>query len=45
VFVELNDGGGFLEFAALPLAAFELDFAEVFQSFVELAREALAVEA
>jgi hypothetical protein len=43
--VEQDDGGRVSEVAVFALAAFELDFAEVFQRFVELAGEALAVEA
>ena len=44
-FVEFEDGGGVPEFAVFALAAFVLDRAEVFQGFVKLAGEALAVEA
>jgi len=43
--VEFEDGGGVSEVAVFALAAFELDGAEVFQRFVELAGESLAVEA
>ena len=43
--MELDDVGCVLEFLVLAFAAVELDFAEVFEGFVELAGEALAVEA
>src|ERR1700719_2200501 len=43
--MELNDGGSIPEIAVLALAACELDCLEVFEGFVELAGEALAVEA
>ena len=43
--MELDDVGSFLEFLMLAFAAFELDFAEVFERFLELAGEALAVDA
>ena len=37
-------GSGVFKIAALALAAVELDFAELFERFLELAREACAVE-
>ncbi len=43
--MELNDGGSVPEIAVFALATFELDCLEVFERFVELAGEALAVEA
>ena len=45
MFMELDDVGRVLELLVLAFAAVELDFAEVFEGFVELAGEALAVEA
>jgi hypothetical protein len=43
--MEFEDGGGVPEVAVFALAAFELDRVEVFEGFVELAGQALAVEA
>jgi hypothetical protein len=45
VFVEFEDCGGVLEFAALMLAALELDVAELVERLLELAGESCAVEA
>src|ERR1035441_9545792 len=44
VFVEFEDCGGVLEFAALMLAALELDVAELVERLLELAGESCAVE-
>ncbi len=44
-FVELEEGGGVLEVAALALGAVSLDFAELVEAFLELAGEALALDA
>src|ERR1700693_5995338 len=44
VFMEFEQDGGVSQFAALALAAFELDFAELLERFLELAGEARAVE-
>jgi hypothetical protein len=43
--MEFEDGGSVPEVAVFALAAFELDRVEVFEGFVELAGETLAVEA
>jgi hypothetical protein len=44
VFVKFEQGGGIFEVALLAFAALGLDVAEVGESFLELAGEALAVE-
>ena len=44
VFVEF-EGGGVLEVAALAVSAVSVDVAERVQAFLELAREALALNA
>jgi hypothetical protein len=45
VFMELQEGRGVFEIAALALGAVGLDFAELVQGFLELAREPVAVQA
>ncbi|MBV9769205.1 MAG: hypothetical protein JOZ32_06520 [Bryobacterales bacterium] len=45
MFMEFQEGGGLLELALLLAAPFGLDFAEVGQGFLELAREPLVVQA
>jgi hypothetical protein len=45
VFVEFEDGGGVFEVAALALDAVGLDLAKLVEAFLELAREALALDA
>jgi hypothetical protein len=45
VFVEFEEGGGVFEVAALALGAVRLDFAEQAEGLLELAREALRVQA
>lgn len=45
VFMEFEEGGGALEVAVATLAAVGLDFEELLESPLELARKALAVEA
>src|ERR1700689_2270265 len=45
VFVEFEDGGGVLEVATLALGAVSLDFTERVKAFLELAGEALVVQA
>ena len=44
MFVEFEEGGGVFELAALALAAVGLDVAEVLESLLELAGEAVALE-
>ncbi len=44
MFVVFEHGGGVFEIAVLAFAAIELDFAELFERFLELAGEACAVE-
>ena len=45
VFVEFEEGGGVFELAALAFPTVGLDVAEVLESFLELAREAVALDA
>ena len=45
VLMEFEEGGGVFEVAALALAAVGLDLAERVEGFLELAGEALAVDA
>ena len=45
MFVEFEEGRGALEVALLLESAFSLDFAELVQSFLELAGESLGVHA
>ena len=45
MFVEFEEGGGVFEFAALVIDTVGLDVAERFEGFLELAREALALDA
>ena len=45
VFVEFEEGGGFVEIAALVVGAVGLDLAERFEALLELAGEAMALDA
>lgn len=45
MFVVFEHGGGVFEIAALALVAVELDFAELFERFMELAGEACGMKA
>jgi hypothetical protein len=44
VFVKFEEGGGVLEVATLALGAVGLDLAQLVEAFLELAREARAVQ-